>query len=79
MLNAAGNNELPDVRRIEGALLVPASTPKESFVRIVYSDKQNDRYQVTMPFLDAMYLLNVLKAMQMDSGFRMPDNPKIQR
>jgi hypothetical protein len=56
-------------------MLLPAPTPRDSTVQLQYTDQKGEWYQTTMPFLDAMYLLNLLKAMQMQSGFQMPENP----
>jgi hypothetical protein len=75
MSRAAGVNELPDVGQIQGLLLTPAPTPKDAKVTLQYTDQKQAWHQTTMPFLDAMYLLNLLKVMQIESGFRMPENP----
>ena len=68
---------LPPVGRIQGAQLQPSQTPEASSVRIEYSDRSGLRHALTMPFLDAMYLLNLLKSIQLDAGYEMPDDPRL--
>ena len=68
-------NLLPIVGRIQGAMLVPAKTPQENWVTIQYLDPQDKLHQMNVPFLDAMYLLNLLKAVQSQSSYKMPDDP----
>lgn len=75
MPNAASVNELPDVGQIQGLMHFPARMPKDAKVQLQYTDQKGEWYQTNMPFLDAMYLLNLLKAMQIESGFRMPESP----
>ncbi len=70
-----GVNALPPVARIEGAMFLPDKTPKESWATLQYSDDKGQLHQLNVPFLDAMYLLNLLKGMQAQSGFKMPDDP----
>lgn len=75
MANSTGVNELPSAGRIRGIMLIPAPAPKDAKVQLQYTDPEEEWHQMTMPFLDAMYLLNLLKAMQIESGFQMPESP----
>jgi hypothetical protein len=77
MPNATGVNELPDVGRIQGLMLIPAQTPRDSKVQLQYTDQKGQWHQTTMPFLDAMYLLSALKALHDDTGFRLPDDTHV--
>ncbi len=69
-------NQLPDVGRIQGGDLQPGPSPEKSVVHIEYAAVDGSHHEVRMGFLDAMYLLNILKATQQDSGFQMPDDPR---
>ncbi|MEQ9248655.1 MAG: hypothetical protein RLO21_21975 [Nitratireductor sp.] len=70
-------NRLPDVGRIRGAIFEPGPTPKESSIEVQWSDRSEQWHALRMPFLDAMYLLNVLKGIQMDTDYQMPDDPRL--
>lgn len=70
-----GATLLPSVGQVQGAQFLPAKTPKESWVIAQYTDHKGKWNQLNLPFLDAMYLLNLLKAVQLQSGFKMPDDP----
>lgn len=70
-----GATLLPVVGHIQGVSIVPAKTPKETWVVLQYTDQKEEWKQVNVPFLDAMYLLNLLKAIQVRTGFKMPDDP----
>jgi hypothetical protein len=68
-------NKLPDVGRIQGLTRTAGFDVPRIVVSLQYTDRSNGWHEVEMPFLDAMYLLNLLKAMQQDVGFAMPDDP----
>lgn len=70
-----GSIPLPDADRIQGATVIGAGTRKDTRTRLRYSDANGKWYSLEMPFLDAMYLLNVLRAIQVDEGFEMPPDP----
>lgn len=61
-------NKLPPVGRIQGAVHVMADPLESSHVQIQYTDDQDAWHEMSVPFLDAMYLLNLLKASQLDAG-----------
>jgi len=67
-------NQLPDVGRIQGASL-RGQNPKNSTILLQYTDNEENWQEVRMPFLDGMYLLNLLKALQIEMGFDMPEDP----
>jgi hypothetical protein len=66
-------NKLPDADRIQGMSLERGQSPKESYVMIQYTDHKQQWHEVRVPFLSAMYLLNMLKQLQADMNFHMPD------
>lgn len=68
-------NKLPDVGRIQGLALLGDRTPKGSGLSLQYTDREGGWHDLTMSFLDGMYLLNLLKAVQLDVGFAMPEDP----
>ncbi len=68
-------NYLPAVGRIQGASHGGDRTPKGTTVKVQYTDPQGRWHEMAMPFLDAMYLLNMLRAIQQDIGFVMPEDP----
>ncbi len=65
-------NQLPPVGRIQGAHLLPGQSHETSGVRIQYTDLKGTWQELSMPLLDAMYLLNILKAIQKETGIQMP-------
>lgn len=72
-------NRLPDVGRIQGLALLGDLTPKGSRLSLQYTDDAGAWHETEMSFLDGMYLLNLLKAAQIDLGFSMPDDPHLPR
>ncbi len=55
--------KLPAVGRIEGVRFQAHATsndPKHHLVELQYSDPAQGWHSLTMPFLDALYLLNLL-------------------
>ncbi len=68
-------SQLPAVGHIQGITLAQFESPQDATVKLQYSDHNDEWYETEMSFLDAMYLLNLLKAIQKDTGFEMPDDP----
>lgn len=68
-------SELPAVDRIQGVLRPEGFDYQTMQVTVQYTDRSNEWHDLKMPFLDAMYLLNLLKALQQDVGFSMPEDP----
>ncbi len=66
---------LPIVDRIQGATQQGDGTPRGTQVTVQYTDHTDEWFEVQMSFLDAMYLLNILRAIQEDIGYAMPDDP----
>lgn len=66
--------QLPGVGRIQGATVEP-SAPKDSIVRLQYTDDKQQLYELEIPFLDAMYLLNILRGIEKDMGFEAQNRP----
>lgn len=62
-------NQLPDVGRIQGVALSAAPTPQAAIVAVQYIDRTNALCEVRMSFLDALYLLNALEQISIDSGW----------
>lgn len=76
-------NPLPDVARIEGLQLQHSGSadPATHRVEVQYTDRTPGKqlHSLTMPLLDALYLLNLLEAMARDHRFdhlrQPPGNP----
>ncbi len=68
-------HKLPVVDRIRGATQQGDGTPDGTQVTVQYTDHINEWFEFQMSFLDAMYLLNILRAIQEDIGYAMPDAP----
>ena len=62
-----GATLLPDVGQVQGTVFLPAKTQKESWVIAQYTDHKGKWNQLNLPFLDAMCLLELLKAVQADA------------
>jgi len=71
----SGANQLPAVGRIQILTRSEGFDYQRMAVTLKYTDRSNGWHQVEMPFLDAMYLLNLLKAMQQDVGYALPEDP----
>ena len=67
--------KLPVVGRIQGATQEGDGTPDGTQVTVQYTDHTEEWFELQMPFLDAMYLVNLLRAIQEDIGYVMPDDP----
>ena len=67
--------KLPAVDCIQGAIQQGDGTPAGTQVTVQYTDHKDEWFEVQMSFLDAMYLLNILRAIQEDIGYVMPDDP----
>jgi hypothetical protein len=61
--------KLPPVGRILGASLEPQPTPQDSRLRIKYESRTGGTCELEVPFLDAMYLLNILRQIEKDTNF----------
>lgn len=63
---------LPDVGRIQGLHYQPSplNDPAADKVEVQYTDRAQGRWHtVTMPLLDALYLLNMLEELSRARGF----------
>jgi len=63
---------LPPVGRIQGVELRREAPPQGSAVSVQYSSHNRDAigdYELVIPYLDALYLLNALRAIEDQSGF----------
>lgn len=64
-------NTLPPVGRIEGLRFAPragSTDPAHHQVELQYTDPAQGWHSVTMPFLDALYLLNLLEELATQTG-----------
>jgi|CXWL01.1.fsa_nt_gi hypothetical protein len=68
-------NQLPVVDRIQGCIVRDYGSPEQSQIRLQYLDADGRWNELWMPFLDGMYLLNLLKVCQREMHFEMPDDP----
>lgn len=71
--------DLPDVDRIQGASLEgqDPDVPETMKVVLQYADRAQNLYQVHIPLLDALYLLNILRAIEEDSALGQINNPEL--
>ena len=71
----SGVNKLPPAKQIEGVQLQRSSLPLDRKVFIEYTDKKNEWHELELPFLDAMYLLDLLRQIERESGFNHGNEP----
>lgn len=69
-------NRLPDVDRIQGGMAEGSTPGDPERVVVQYTDHKGQWHELRIQFLDAMYLLNILKSIQLDVGYQMPDDPR---
>ena len=70
---------LPPVGRIQGVELSGGPAFRDSVVSVQYSAHNREGYgdyDLRIPFLDAMYLLNVLREFEKQTGFDKQNPPK---
>ena len=67
--------KLPVVDRIRSASQQGNRMPGGTRVTVQYTDHKDEWFELQMSFFDAMYLLNLLRAIQEDIGYAMPDDP----
>ena len=72
MTESANINQLPRVKRMRGAQI----THDMEAVNIQYDDEKGTIHELTMQLDDALYLLSILKAMQLDLDIPFPDDPR---
>lgn len=60
--------QLPEVGRLWGARFYDSQLFNQVRIAIQYQNTTGSLCEVVMPIMDALYLLNILKAMQHDSG-----------
>jgi hypothetical protein len=63
---------LPPVGRIQGVSLTGGPAFQDSVVTVEYSTHNREGYgdhELKIPFLDAMYLLNILRDLEKTTGF----------
>jgi len=66
---------LPPVARIWGIGYYPDQVLRRSFCRLQYEDRNSQLFEVEMPVLDALYLLNLLRTVEHDSGLESVNRP----
>jgi hypothetical protein len=67
-------NQLLDVGRITGVhVRAEGREIDQLFVHLQYFDRSNELHELKISVPDAMYLMNILKAVQRQYGIRMPD------
>lgn len=72
-----GVTSLPIVDRIQGAKTEEGTADRPRWVDVQYTDHTGQWHELRMPFLGAMYLLNILRAIQLDVGFESPPDPRL--
>ena len=72
MEKCTGINQLPRVKRMRGAQI----THSMEAVNIQYDDEYDRIHELTMRLDDALYLLSILKAMQLNLDIPFPDDPR---
>lgn len=72
MEESTGINQLPRVKRMRGAQI----THGMEAVNIQYDDEHGRIHELTMRLDDALYLLSILKAMQLNLDIPFPDDPR---
>lgn len=72
MEDSTGISQLPHVKRMRGAQV----TRTMEAVNIQYDDEHDRIHELTMRMDDALYLLSILKAMQLSLDIPFPDDPR---
>ena len=67
--------QLPAVGHILGVQLQRDDRDQPSQIHVQY-ESSDGHYQLSMPFLDGMFLLSLLKAIQLDTDTPFPDDPR---
>ncbi len=67
-----GVKKLPVVSKMNGL----SFSHDQAGLHIQYEDKGGHWYELSMPFLDGMYLLSLLKSLQLNIDFPFPDDPR---
>ena len=67
---------LPIADRVQGVQLERFSSAENSWIALQYTDPKGQFYEIRMWFLDAMYLRNMLNAVESDAQFGAFDGPK---
>lgn len=69
-------NVLPAVGRIQGASGPNQYSGQSDMMQIQYTDHSGSWHQIDMNMGDAMYLLCLLRSIQLDCGIDLPDDPR---
>lgn len=76
----ASTHPVPSVNadHILGAVLVTDNQGRPEWVDVQFqtADGEYPFQQVRMEFLNAMFLFSCLRAIQLETGFKMPDDPR---
>jgi hypothetical protein len=71
--------KLPPVGRIQSVQLSGGPAFDQSVVTVQYTVHNRSAlgdHELTMPFLDAMYLLNILRDLEKETGFDAKNRPQ---
>lgn len=69
-------NKLPVVGHMQGLRHTGGAHLKEGRVFLQYTDEQENWQEIEMQLGDAMYLLSLLKGLQLNLGIPFPDDPR---
>jgi len=69
-------SKLPDVDRIQGLRHQGPAHLREGKVIVQYTDAGEEWHDLNMSLGDAMYLLSLLKSLQLNLGLPFPDDPR---
>lgn len=67
-------HQLPVVDHIQGCTTEPRATARETVVAVQYTDRAGKWYELQMPFLDAMFLRNMLNEVERAAALGRIDN-----
>lgn len=63
-----GVKKLPDADRIDGLSYIGNANPRLARVELQYRTHTGQIYELHIPLLDALFLLNMLEAMSKEQG-----------
>ena len=61
--------KLPDVGRIQGLEFKLGEPVQKSLCKLQYTGPEGESYELKIPIIDALYLLNLLRSIERSCGF----------
>ena len=71
--------KLPAADRIQGLSYHPAPDPKSAHFEVQYQTRTGELYEIHIPAMDALYLMNLIEAAAKDAGIEHLRRPPNER